>query len=151
MFCIKKQLGTIFAVSAPAALALAGLWDSSHLADPAFVSIGSWLACMFGFVAIIMMSGAQRRHDLPSLHCFAAAMTVTLLALGAAILSRKASEVSGASDLEMALWRIGFVVAITGMVVSTFAGVQAAWRYANIRFPDLPATFAGLLKFPSFR
>lgn len=152
MLCIKKQIGTIFAIASPAILCISGFWNYTHLIDNHFVMTGSWLACMIGFIAILMVTGAQRRSDLPAHYVLFSALAVTFVAVFAAVSLRDTlGAATGESALLTAVWRTAAVTAMTGMVVSLFAVTQIAWRYASVNHPDSLAACSGLFKFVSLR
>lgn len=151
MLCIKKQIGTIFAIASPAIFCISGFWKSSQLMDPRFIMTGSWLACLIGFVAILMITGVQRRHAVPAAYVLVPAIALTLLSVLAATTIRDGVMISQGSALAFAGWRAASVVGMTGMVVSIFTATQIIWRYANANHQDRVAACTGLFKFVSLR
>lgn len=151
MLCIKKQFGTIFAIATPALVCASGFWKYSHFMDDKFVMTGSWLACLIGFVAVLMVTGAQRRHGFAAHFVLLGSMAVALLAAFLAIQLREIAMLPDAGSVVWGGWRAGAVVAMTGMVVSIFAATQIAWRYANANHPDQLAACTGFFKFGTLR
>lgn len=151
MLCIKKQFGTIFAIATPAILCVSGFWQYSHFIDAEFVMTGSWLACLIGFVAILIVTGAQRRHGFAAHYALLSAIAVALGAAFLALQLRDSAMTTEAGALVWGAWRAFAVTAMTGMVVSIFAATQIAWRYANANHPDQLAACTGFFKFGTLR
>jgi len=151
MLCIKKQFGTIFAIASPALLFLSGFWDHVGLLDAGFAGLGTWLASMLGFVAVLLVTGVQVRHSIAALQCFAAAIAVTLLAATAVVVLHQGYSGSQAPALVCGAWRFAAVMAMTGMVVSLFTAAQVLWRYANANHPAGLAACSGFVKSARWR
>lgn len=151
MLCIKKQMGTIFAIASPAIFCLTGVWASANIIEPEFSLIGSWLACLFGFIAILGLTGAQRRFDAPA-HVYLLALTVaTFGAFFVATLCRDAVAAAADPMLLSIAWRTSAVFAMTLMTVMIFSATQVVWRYASTKHAEEVEACADFLKLASFR
>ncbi len=148
MLCIRKQLGTIFAVASPAVLSISGFLTYTEFVDPEFLMTGAWLGCMFGFIAVLMVTGAQRRYAIPAPYCLMGAISIMLVGVVSALAFRDNFD---ASALVFGAWRTAAVVAMTGLVVSIFAAAQLVWRYASANHPNSLAACSGLFKSVTLR